>query len=742
MHKIKIVERTMIYCLIAIMAIFTSCQQKVNSSLSDLYISFKVDSTKIYNVKDIPKNIFMFSPLGHKDKLWTINTTNPHELDLITEEWKPLTARFGNVFKGQVREDGIWKDSYTDETYISCFYDGLVRYYPQKDTFDFLEIHPVTAFYPRMENIVIGTANGMYFLNRNKNKILVAENFPLDIWVNSIQELSNDTLLINYKYYYHITSNAVSEKNIIKSTPEKSTNYNYISQDVRSKFPSLSGGFHEFKSDSISWYYSDSELFFTTNRTDFYKFPLFPEGHVRHILGDKEYLYVLFNEIFVIFNKDYILKNSLIHEVAHYEELRNELLQKKDELDESTLEFDEYLAKSITLYNDEKYSSYSDLQNILQNIPNSLEYYSYKHSVGNSNSVLANDTIPIVFKYNILKGLCRKYTTSAKLDSALIYFHLIKKLCPSYKDYCIDSSYPCVESVKNQLDSIRNERLSADRVLFLEAKAREKMIHCSCWFGNSCYNYSIVEEKYKEILTSHPHSEYADDAEYWMINYQYHGDEESVYSVSEIPKIRKFVSKYPNSSLIPELIMNIAYSYSIDYLENIDDRIKNIEKGIGELTTLKRNYQLDSNQLARVEQDLIQYEQKKNEQIYTLSVIPLKSYYKMNEDIEVEIIISNNSSTPKTIELYASESFLSFGIHPEIKVKFIPIDEADATKKKFTITRDEPLKQKVKLNRLVRHWDVGKLGRFNFEEEGLYYLTCFSIENSLSSKQVKIYVKK
>jgi len=742
MHKKTIVERTRLYCFFIIMAIFTSCQKKEKSSLSDLYISFKVDSIKIYNVKDISMDIFMFSPLGQKDKIWTINTTSPHELDLITEEWKPLTARFGNVFKEHGLDGAIWKDGYSDEIYFGCFHEGLVRYYPQKDTFDFLEIHPVTAFYPRKENIVIGTANGLYFLNRNTNKISVAENFPLDIWVNSIQELSNDTLLINYKTYYHSSSNALIEKSIGKSTPEKITNYNYISQEVKSKLPSLRGEFREFRSESISWYYNDSELFFSTNKNDFYKFPLFPKGRVRHILEDREYLYVLFDEIFIIFNKDYILKNSIIHEVANYEKLQKELLQKMDELNESRTDFEKYLAKSITLYNSENYSSYSDLQNILQDIPNSFENYNFERGVKNLNLILRNDTIPIMFKYNILKGLCQKYTTSAKLDSALIYFHLIKKLYPLYKDHCIDSSYPCIVSAKKQLDSMRSEGLSDDKLLFLEAQLRAKMIQCSCWFGESYYNFSIVEEKLKEILISHPHSQYADDAEYWMINYQNYGDEEGRYSVSEIPKIRKFVKKYPNSTLIPELIMNIAYSYSNDYSENIDDRIKNIEKGIRELHALKKNYKLDSSQLARLEENLNQLENQKNELIYTLTITPMKINYKMNEDMEVEITISNNSSTPKTLELYSNKSYLSFGVHRDNKVKFIPIDINDVIKKEFKIIKGEPLKQKVIINRLVRHWDGGKLGRFNFEEEGLYYLTCYSRENSLSSEQVKIYVKK
>lgn len=732
----------MIFYLLAILTIFTSFQQKDKSGCPDLFISFKVDSIKIYNAEDISKGLFMFSPLGHKNKIWTINTASPHELDLMSEEWTPLTARFGNALKSQVREDGIWKDEYTGESYISCFHHGLIRYYPEKDTYDFLEIHSVSALYPRKENVVIGTANGLYFLNRKDNDISVAANFPLEIWVNSIQESSNDTLVIDYKYYYHITSNEFGKKNIDKSAPEKSTSYNYISREVGSKLPNLSGGFREFLSDNISWYYSDSELFYSTNKNEYYKFPLFPEGHVRHILEDEEYLYVLFNEIFVILNKDYIFKNSLIHKVANYKELRKELLQKRDELNESTLDIDKYLKKSVTLYSDEKYVGYSDLQNILQNIPNSLEQYSYEQDIGNLNLILENDTIPKVFKYNILKGLCRKYTTLAKLDSALIYFHLIKKLYPSSKDYCIDSSFPCVESAKKQIDSIKSENVSADKLLFLEAKVREKLIHCSCWFGNSWHNYSIVEHKYQELLNSFPNSEYADDAKFWMINYQHNTYEEGGYAVSEIPNIRKFVSKYPNSVLIPELIMNIAYSYSINYSENIDDRIENLEKGIEELIKLKNNYQLDSIEFERVEQILMQFEYQKNELIYTLTVTPLKNDYSINEDIEVEITISNNSSTPRTIELYANESYVSFKIHPEKKVKFLPIDDDNATKKQFSITRGEPIKQKVKLNKLVRHWDGGKLGRFNFEVEGLYYLTCFSRENSLGSKQVKIYVKK
>ncbi|MBL0237328.1 MAG: hypothetical protein IPQ02_12135 [Saprospiraceae bacterium] len=684
----------------------------------------------------------MFSPLGRKDKIWTFKTEIPYELNLITGEWTPLDMKFGKGFLNQVREEGIWKDDYTGETYISCFREGLVRYYPKKDTFDFLEIHPVTAFYSRKNNIVLGTANGLYFLNRIENKISVAKNFPLDIWVNTIQEAGNDTLFINYRYYYHITSNTFGEKNTDKSTLEKNTNYNDISVEIKSKLPDFGGGFREIKSDSISWYYRKGELFYSINKIVFYKFTLFPQELIRHVLEDKDYLYIMFNEQFVIFNKEYIVKNSIIHDVSNYQELRKELMQINNSLDQNKMSFDKYLENTVALYNDEKYSCYPDLQNLLENIPKRFEYYNYEQRIDNLNSILNNDTIPIMFKYNILKGLCIKYTTSAKLDSAMIYFNMIKELCLSCKDYCIDYSYPCVVIAYNQLDSFRNVNASTDKLIFFEAKAREQMIHCSCWFGDSWINYAIVEEKYQEILTHHPNSEFADDAEYWMINHENNDDGEVEYTVVEISKIRKFVNKYPNSEFIPELLMKIAYSHSNVYTDNIDDRIKNLDKGIEDLRSLKNNYQLDSLLVARVEQNIEQFEQNKNKLIYTLTLVPLKIVNKMDEYIEIEITISNNSSTPKTLELYKNECYVTFGIFPDKKVKFTPLEKVDSMMKNFTILRGKPLKQKIKLNSLVRHWDGGKLGKFSFENEGLYSLSCYSTENRLSSDQVKIYIEK
>lgn len=420
--------------------------------------------------------------------------------------------------------------------------------------------------------------------------------------------------------------------------------------------------------------------------------------------------------------------------------LKKEFSQKKKDLQRDEIPFAKYLSSSIVVYNDEKYAPHPEMQNIRQSIPTSFEFYNYKLITENLEPILVNDTIPEIFRYNILKGICREYTTSVKLDSALIYFQLIKRLFPKNEDHCIDYSFPCIEKTHRFLDSLKMENIHTSAFLFQEAESREKMINCSCWFGESLYNLSIVEEKYQELLSKFPNSEYADDAEFWLMNYQYYGDEEGGFPISEIPKIKRFITKYPNSNRIVELIMKIAYSYSIFHSENVEEQIEILSKGINSLKQLKLNYQLDSLQAANVNQTLKEYLHQLNKVIFDFTILPLKNQYKIGEDLEVEVILKNNSSKSQYLELFQNDSFFSFAIFPNKDIKFRASSDVDLLTKKFEILSKDSIKQKVNLTKIVRHWDGGKLGKFDIGKEGVYYLTSFSRTNNLNSQQVKIQV--
>ena len=324
----------------------------------------------------------------------------------------------------------------------------------------------------------------------------------------------------------------------------------------------------------------------------------------------------------------------------------------------------------------------------------------------------------------------------------MFLFEKFKILFPSHTDHCIEISYACISKLYSYLDSLKKENLTRDKFLFLEATASKNLVHCSCWCGESYYHYEIVEEKYKELLSNFPQSEFADNAEFWLRSTQYYDAEGGGYQISDIPDIRKLIKKYPTSELIPDLIIDIADSYSNDYQEQTDERIKSLNRGIQELETLKQNYALDSLQKHRVEQSLAQYKNDVNDAIFDLTITPIKSNYKDCEDIKIEVELKNNSQVPRKIYLYKNHSLFTFHILPSKNEEFISSGIVDTVKQEYIITHEKPIRQTIKLNKNARYWNEGQLGNFNFKNEGLYNVSCSSRLNSLGSNQCKIYIQK
>ncbi len=716
--------------LYAWVMLIAGCSHKKDCIIPKLHISFKVDSSKIYPAENIPKSTFMFSPVEQYDKIWVSGPSTLYELDLMTGRWTSLTARFGNIITNQVSIEGIRKDDYTGETYIGCFPEGLIRYYPDKDTFDIIRVQNLATFLPEEKTLVLGTHSGLYLLNKKDNNIRLAENFPIDIRVFSIQKSGTDTLLINHTYYYHIPSKAFGRLFAGNMQAES-----------KSTLTGIGVSLHDYNGDSTIWYYDAGTLIFSKNKTDFYEFKLFPKEYIRQLIADKDYLYILFNDKFVIYNKDYIYKHSVLHNTFNYLTLSRELQQKLVNLYKDTLIFEKYLTNSVALYKNARYSEYPDLRIRVNNLPSNFDFYSCSKKIKNLKAILENDSIPDAFKFNILKGLVRKHTNSLNLDSALVILNIINKNFPDIRDYCVDNSQQLISRTRYYIDSILKEDMPPDKRLFLNAKAMEKLVSGSYWFGEICRNYSIVIDAFKKLLSLFPNSDYADDAEFWIINHNYYNFEPGGYPLEKITSIQKFVDRYPNSALTPKLLINIAQSYSAGDAVNIETRIKNIEKGIAILNYLTSDYKLDSSTWNAVKRQLNEMKKLKSKIVFNLSLKPVKSAYYTDEDIEVEICLSINCSTPQKIRLYKNEVYFTLAMYPESKCSFIPLAVPDTATEVVIIINGEPLRQKIKINRRARHREDGKLGKFCTEGEGLYYINCYSANKAAESDQAKIYIR-
>lgn len=161
-------------------------------------INFVIDSFRIYPIRNLYFDKFVFSPIAKYNKIWTVNAGNTFELDLALGTWTRLSEKYNEDFKGGINETHIWKDSLTNEVFISLYPNTLLHFIPPKDTFVSYPIRQVTDVLNTKDTIIAGTPNGLFYINKHDKNISTAPGFPFDIRVNEIDIYNQDTLLINH----------------------------------------------------------------------------------------------------------------------------------------------------------------------------------------------------------------------------------------------------------------------------------------------------------------------------------------------------------------------------------------------------------------------------------------------------------------------------------------------------------------------------------------------------------------
>ncbi len=721
---------------------FSSCNTNHGFLSQDVLLSFVVDSFKTYDLDNkIVNDHFIFSPLSKVDKIWATNKSDPHELDLLTGKWTSLQDIYGMEFRKVIRPESIWKDNFTNDVYFSYFQDKLIRYNSERDTFESINLKTVTALLPLKDLIVIGTADGLYFLNRSTNTFQVARNLPLDLWVNSIEELKTGTLVINNRNTYDIhlekfSSNFLDESN--EYMPK-------LNDRISVQLGTSTINFKVIKGKHQTWYYNEYELHYTTDNKNFFTFNKTGFGEFKYVTEDDQHLYIIVSDKLVVFKKEYIFKNSGKYKNSNFYELSTDLIQTENLLNENPFPLSQYIKKIIEIQEDGKYNKFSDLKTRVSLLPSGIANFNFDNTtLFQAIDVINDNDIPVDFRYYTLAALCKKYTTEGNLVQALKYFDRIKLLTPYEKDRCIESSFLCVKKSIRALDSLKSIILSKDELLFKEAIVLSHLIQCSCWFGESYYHYDLVENKYNRLLSTFPNSEFADDAAYWLLDNRYFFAEDGGYDTDSIPEIRKFIKRYPNSNNIIDLLLNISSSYAEKYSDNIDELIRNIDLGIAELENLKKKYPLDSRQSANVNDMLGRFLYDKYNHIFDLSIVPNKTNYYFGEDIIIDVTLKNKSSQPRLISLYANHSFFKFDVDPNVHSTFEPFANVDTIKREYLLAYGQPIKQTIVLNKKARSLeDGGKLGRYVINTTGVHYINAFAANNYVSSsaRPAKIYLE-
>ncbi len=719
------------------MACHSNNQPDIKPSLYDSKISFHIDSFKVYTFKD---NLykFIFSPLAKQDKIWTIDD-QIFELDLKTGHYFPLYEKYGYEFKDRINETNIWRDSINEDVYIGVRYH-LFRFNMKEDTFYRYEISNVTTIYPMASKILLGTANGLYFLDRKNYKISKARNVPIDQRIEKLKCINQDSVLINSgQFTYNLKTldyrTGDYKTFLYENQPTGDIYLNQLPRSIENN------AYQAYPDHKVSWYYSKNIIYYKDSLNSLFEINSLPVANLLQLKADSKYLYLLCNQKFAVINKNYILKKVIPFHPDEHKYRRdsiNEELRKFENYDLDTL-----IRYYMLLQNDSLISKSAEFVTILKNNTQSRFIYpSGRISIQDIEVGIKSDKIPADLKKFGLVGLCMFYTRAFKLDKVMLYSKYLQDSFPDFDYFQSRQILSCISKVEKAVTDLKKLNYSGDRYLFELANLKEQLVHCG-WFGDTYFDFRIVEDVYKTLLAKYPGSEYADNAAYYLLNsYKRGSSSDMMYSdaLKLIKKIRTFILKYPNSELLPEARIEIAnlYRYSYDGETKNTNRLKLAYNEIEKIDLTKN---VDSNLInicLNYKENLMKLiEQSKFELVISCN----QKEINFGEDIEIRISLINKTSSQEKVMLYKSEPCFTSSVYATNQIEFVPqSNPSDTSSSVVIIAGKDSLLQGFILNKKARFWDNGRIGSYSLKPNVVYSVTVYTKERKYISNTLNIFI--
>jgi len=702
-------------------------------------IHFAIDSFIVYPAKNILLDKFIFSPIAEYNKIWTINSGNSHELDLALGTWTLLSEKYDEDFKGRLNESRIWKDTLTNEVFISLYPNSLLHFSPPKDTFIRYPIREVTAVLNTKDTILAGTPNGLFYINKHGKNISIAPGFPFDFRVNAIEVYNEDTLLINHGglfYPARLNQPGRMTKHVDQSPPVYNNPYlDMLPRNANESHYNIchDGHFH--------FYYADNHLFFQDSANTLFEVELKPLGALRQIMTDELYLYMLYTDAFVIMNKAYATKIARVFDLGTYQKMMKDFQEEFQKLTNDGL--DSFLLQYYRLKNDSVLLSDPMLKNKFDGLTRDYLCFLYPEDrfVDVEASILKNELPPELEKYALV-GLCMRYLKVCNLDKVEMYTNQLMKEYPGFEYYGSHQVLDCAKKIKYSMDSLRQLELADDEFIYKETLLKEKWVYCG-WSGDSYYDFTIVNDNYRKLLSRYPKSKYADDVEFYFIaGYDFNDEGGEEYSEEQIERWSKFIRKYPDSDLITRVRMQMASNFN-SYTGTIDTIIEMKQKALAELQKIDIWSISDTNMVNSIEGFKTSIPHQINQLCFQLKVIPKKTAYTISEDLVFTAVLKNRTSKTRKLWLHSKDSYFGSWIYPGNELTFIPKGEVtDTTMKLVSILPMDSLVQEIILNRNIRHPVTMEPGKYVFKQPGLYLISLHESRNEFQSEQAKFYLNK
>jgi hypothetical protein len=797
---------------------FTSCAQ-VSKNKQEAYLlsNIEVDSFRIYETGESTVDKFTFSPLN-KNAVWLGEQCEKFEIDLKTGKKQLLMD-----FLGEKSINITKIDSYEENSFVYLNSQNECFFYNNKEKIKIsLEEninHPVVYFESNL--IWFGWRLGLKKYNRATKQLEKIEGFSSVSYPILPFNALNGDLLINNTIVFHPNTNkweyrasngdckdmnyheffdmhlGINGIGVMRYT-DKSNNLitipslgKYYGQVACAKQSILWTRFN-YSQDTLwfNWYdYAKStygQLSFQLpentigicrnyknlliqklskgwvignklNKTTCFVAQLLPEK-IDQLEMDSRNIYLLGENKFMVISFDWLLKNGLplskyAEENKVFNKMYHELFKDIDlEVEaKKRQQIVEIFKKSSNPFIAEKIKQLT--QNLYGNVnfeqQNDIDFVNAEIKKGNLDSLQTSSF------YN---KISRFYARKLEIKKAKFYS---TKYCNFTKQKPINA-FPKFVVFCQKLDSLKNTKPSEDAFMYSYAKILyDYAIRNDDFESSSMYDVSYAETQYQKLIKKYPNSPWADDAEFddLMIQLYHYCEGGCSYNMNDLKRLDNFISKYPTSEHIPEILCSAASICIQSYDENPEIQTKNARIGLTYLTKIKENYPefLDNESYKQIQKEYDNF-------------IPLhwkvcegtsKTKYKSGETISFVLTLQNINDTAQVFTTQLANDYPVFSM----AAYYMSDDGCSKVMPEYSVIdkfeESAPNKQKdIKIEgKEIKNWNfdlrkftfqfhsaesIPQICTYNFSKKGNYFVSVFCTQpNSygFQTKEVQFYVE-
>lgn len=527
-------------------------------------------------------------------------------------------------------------------------------------------------------NIENGTVNSFSFLDDFRSgDLLVSGDY---IFGCTMYTRPYKAIVYNYKkkelvfqktnFPFYFGKNTVVDNHRIINLYDKTILYDYVNDTVEKKIDNYQSFDNMINDREVIWVYNPYVLALYNKKESFLRKYNGNVGTIQTVLDYFDYLVIAVNadnsSQLIFIRKDYIYRN--LSPLADDRFIVEGLQNRMQELGSETNPF-EAMVKYSLLKKDiancpVKSPTLGNITNeLLPVLTANFKGIDSIHAKELENALQTDSAGK--YKPIIYYALTVYHLKHLNPKEALHYYSLLQSGFPNNEFSPLVNSYDIklVKEAVHKIDSIHNVTMEEDECLFNLGQIFGDLSSNSFNAVEVGCDMTIAFGYFQKLINTYPNSPFADNAEYIMLAYDEemsHEGGSNGYNIEAIKRYTELIHKYPNSELVPKIMLTIAslYSWAGDPMSDYK-KYCTLAKEVAKQIIAK----YPGSSYAKKAVELID---QVDGELWELHVTVSKPNYTLDEPVYVTFILKNVGEKPKKRAIYKDKKIPNFLLDIEV----------------------------------------------------------------------------